>query len=365
MNELDLMKKIKRRIMKEGIIKSLFVGLSVACIVFSVSTLLFWFFGFKAGLWIGVGIFFLLVLTISPLAYYFRFRPMPKTIARRIDELGLEERMITMNELEKDSSYIAERQRKDAMNALHRVDRSMIKIAVSAGLCILMAVTAIIGVNSAIVGALYAVGVIPSGRDLLAQSKPVSTYIISYAVEEESEGDVVFWTQNWEETESAVGDLEYEEGEQAKAVLAVPAGNWVFVQWSDGSKNPFRPAFSVYENLSVKAQFVPVDEVGVEDPEMEDLENQMSQNPSGEGSPDENNPSGEQEGDPNGEPNDESDAGGAHNTASQQIYDGQTYYGDDYSSAYEEAMDRLGSDDDVPDEMKEWITDYYESIEKN
>jgi hypothetical protein len=54
----------------------------------------------------------------SLLLYLFKYRPNQQMVAKRIDRLGLEERAITMVELEKNQSYIAQVQREDASHIL-------------------------------------------------------------------------------------------------------------------------------------------------------------------------------------------------------------------------------------------------------
>lgn len=53
--------------------------------------------------------------------YYLKFKPSIKLVAERLDDLGLEERTITMIELEKSQSFMAEMQRKNTHDVLNQL----------------------------------------------------------------------------------------------------------------------------------------------------------------------------------------------------------------------------------------------------
>lgn len=87
------------------------------------------------------------IAAFVPIFYYKKFRPTTKDVARRIDRLGLEERIITMTELEKDESYIAMRQREDAKRKLGAVDAKQIRFRFSTAAAVVAAICAVLGVS--------------------------------------------------------------------------------------------------------------------------------------------------------------------------------------------------------------------------
>ncbi len=64
------------------------------------------------------------------LVYIIRFRPRKKEVLARIDALGLQERIITMEELKKDETVIAKRQRQDAKEHLAGLDIGSLSVKV-------------------------------------------------------------------------------------------------------------------------------------------------------------------------------------------------------------------------------------------
>lgn len=64
------------------------------------------------------------------LVYIIRFRPRKKEVLARIDALGLQERIITMEELKKEETVIAKRQRQDAKEHLAGLDIGNLSVKV-------------------------------------------------------------------------------------------------------------------------------------------------------------------------------------------------------------------------------------------
>lgn len=69
----------------------------------------------------------LIFLVVGLLSYLLWFRPKKKEVLARIDSLGLEERIITMEELKQDESVIAKKQRQDAKEHLAELDVKILK----------------------------------------------------------------------------------------------------------------------------------------------------------------------------------------------------------------------------------------------
>ena len=132
--------------------------------------------------------------------------------------------------------------------------------------------------------------------------------------------------------------------------MAVPAKNWVFVRWSDGLENPYRTESDVSKNMTLTAIFEAMDEVtdnGVEE-DSDDADDLPS----------------DSEGDPT--PPSEGEEQGSNSTAAQnQVIDGNTYYGGStFENAYQEAQEEMEENGEIPDELKDIIEDYYNSIKK-
>ncbi len=423
-----LFKKYRSRVVKEGILKAVVCGLIVGFAVLIVTALAFWFAGVPWGLWLSIALFAAATGASVPAFYFLKFKPTAKAIAKRIDQLGLEERIITMMELEKDESFIAMKQREDALAAMKKADHMLIKVVVTTALVVAVSVTGAFGVGAGTVSALYTAGVIPSGMDLLHQvtAKDPGTYTVSYSISD-GQGSILDWTTNevlytsieesadetpeetpgegtqggaaataadisasdssddtsgsaesdTSDTSDTSGSAEsgdsgetgeeevknvftLQEGENCIPVIAEPADGWVFVQWSDGLRDPYRYDLAVSEDIEVTALFEELDEnadqegqPGTGEGEGEEGEGEDDGAPVEEGM--ESDSGG---GDPGG-----SGANGGRDDSAQQIENGDTYYGDKYDEAYEDAMDKLLQDDSIPDWLKEIISDYYDAIQ--
>lgn len=357
------MKKYRARIVREGVLKSLFIALAAGSGTLALCALLSWFFGFTAGLFVGIGLFVLVTAALTPTIYFAKYRPSVKAVAARVDALGLEERILTMTQLEGDDSYIARMQRQDAQRALEKADHMTLKIAVSAGLCVLLSFALAFGLSGATVGSLYNAGVIPSGMQLIAKNKPVTTITLSYSAQENSGGAICLWDEDWEEPELLEDGVSYElhEGEEAPAVYALDGTNATFIGWSDGVATRYRKdVASKSANIVALYSTVMFEEPPRDDQIMSDTSDNNNDNQDGP-TPNQDGPNK-----PGDLPNPDATGGGSggKTSDSKQIVDGSTYYGDRFEDAYGDALDRLGSDDGISDELKGWISEYYDSIRK-
>lgn len=366
-----LFRKYHRRIAKEGILKACFFGLIAGSGALFVTAFFSWFFGFKSGLWLSIGLFCAVSVSTGVLLYFLKFRPTTKQIAVRVDALGLEERLLTMLELEGDESYIAVRQREDAMHAMKSVDSMLIKIVISAALAISLAAALVFGLGGGTtVSALYYSGVIPSGVELMAGEKQYGTFTCTYGVSTgEKTGSVIVWTDAWADGGEASADaasFQVREGDDAPAVYAVPADGYAFLSWSDGVRDPYRKDVGIKGSLTVSAAFVPVS-TAVEELEEDRYLGEGSEGQGdGDGDSDSQYDDGSDQSQPQPQPSDPSDPDFpedlTHSMPNQQIIDGQHYYGNEFNGSYTDAQDRLNSDGNLSDDMKGWINDYYENI---
>ncbi len=129
MDTKKLFEKYHSRLVAEGIWKSFLCGLTVAFAVnavFALVTSLSYFVDmFKLWYLVALGAGIVIGAVVAIILYFTKFKPNTKMIARRVDRLGLDERVITMLELEKDESYIAMRQREDAKAKIEEHESKM------------------------------------------------------------------------------------------------------------------------------------------------------------------------------------------------------------------------------------------------
>ena len=345
MNIKELFDKYYSRLAREGFFKSLFCGLIVGFAVDFVVAFLCWYFGASGVLW---SVLALVVVTAAttPIFYFKKFKPSIKEIAKRLDSLGLEERMITMTEFQQDDSYIAQRQREDAKLTLHKVDTKKIRFVFSRAMLIVLAATFLFGGAMTTVSGLTEAGILKPGKDVIDNilpDDPTQYITITYTVSEGEgliEGD----------------DVQIiEVGEDCVEVIAVADDGFGFVEWSDGVKDPARTDLKMDEDMEISAIFAPIGDGGDEMPG--DGDGQGDGGP-GDGDKPGKSPKPTEEDGPPGK--------GANGSYEQNnmVQNGETYYRDILESGmyYEEAMKWLETAENVPEDLKEFIQTYFEIL---
>lgn len=340
-----ILKEYYDKLAKEAWLKSLLCGLSVGFIAMFISSMVFWLTAAKY-FWVAIVIWAVATAGATPLFYFKKFKLTARKLARRVDDLGLEERLLTMTQLEGDESYIAVKQREDTLAALNKVSSKLLKFAISVPLIVIPCIAAVFGAGMTTVTGLASSGVIKSGSEIIDEvtKEPPVEYEITY---EAGEGGMID------------GDMFQIviEGENATGVMAVPEEEFIFVEWSDGVKNPYREDKNVTESFTVTAMFQ-----YVEDSEGDAGEGE-GEEPSDKPGEEEGNPQPGEPGDPTDkEPGDESQAGGRYEPQNQ-IRDGETYYGDEYEEAFNDAMEEVGQDGDLSGDEKDIIGDYFGAIQ--
>lgn len=254
MSKESIFQKYYKKLAGEGLLKSFLLALTIALFVETVILLAFWFVGIKR-YWLSAGISVGVFAALVPSLYFLFFRPDTKAIAKRLDSLGLEERLLTMNELQNDESYIAMRQREDAKQALAKIDPKNVKIVLSKTLLVLLIVSFVCVGSMTTVTALANNGVIPGGDDIIDDKfNPESYYTVRYVSR--------IYTQDMISVdifdEDGVGGLIegmdeqlIAKGENGEAVLAVADPDWAFAGWGDGYEEPYRTEESVFVDESV------------------------------------------------------------------------------------------------------------------
>lgn len=147
MKKDDILKKYQTRVFKESVIKSLIYGLIFGLAVMAIVSLIFFIIGTKQLL---VAILFGLVAVIGGAIYVYRtkFQTTVNAVAKRIDELGLHERVITMIDYAENDSLICEKQREDTKEKLEKVESSQIKFRIPKVSIALLVVIAILAGSS-------------------------------------------------------------------------------------------------------------------------------------------------------------------------------------------------------------------------
>lgn len=380
-SQSNLIEQGKANLTGERILKSLLSGLAAGFSVAFIVGLITWFFDFK-GLWLTVGLSVGACIVSSVLFYFFLYRPAPRAVMERIDRAGLDERMITMLELQDDDSYIAARQRADAESVFQtamKVSGGKLVYTQIPALIIALACAATgLGAAATVVTGLSDAQIIPTGMQLI-RGEDVNPahqkYTITYKVEVEG-------TDLKEEDKDALanairssfkGELSQTVlwGESTTAVKAVSGakdknGNvYFFKGWADGNGNSvismshsvtgvqasqeitavygmldyyLDPAFSYYYNPDDKWDDSNSDSSEPNDPS------------DGEESP-------PQPGDPGVSPG---PPGGSATDPANSIIDGETPYEENFDSYHDDAMGSLGDDSEGrPPELVEVIEGYF------
>ncbi len=344
----DLLKNYKSRLAKEGWLKAALCGMSVGFSADILCATAFWVFGIKL-FWICILVFAAVTAIATPLFYFCRFKSSRRQVASRVDMLGLEERILTMTQFENDDSYIARRQREDAINALKSVNSSFIKIAVSASIVVACCVTLVLGVGVTTASALSNKSLITIIQRTETETDS-STFRLFYDVKDNIGGRIDG------ELKQTVND-----GESGKIVQAVADDGYVFVGWTDGYMDATRIDVEVSRNIVVNAIFVEIESDEEEDVAEEEKREGNPGNKGNNGTPkDSENPKdGSSDGNGSGD-----GAGAGADAASNQVIDGSTYYGDEYSGSLSDAQDSMSSNGKLSGNEKGFIGDYFHNIQK-
>lgn len=344
----DLLKNYKSRLAKEGWLKAVLCGASVGFGADILCAFAFWVFGIKL-FWVCILVFAAVTAIATPLFYFCRFKNSRRQVASRIDMLGLEERILTMTQLENDDSYIARRQREDAMNALKSVNASFVKIAVSASMVVTCCTTLVLGIGATTASALSSKSLVTMIQENKTESNSGIFHLI-YGIKGNAGGRVD-------------GELEQtvNEGESGKIVQAVADDGYVFVGWTDGYEDATRVDIEVNGDVTANAVFVEI-ECDEEEDVAEEERREGEPGGKGNGGAPQNpeNPNGGSSGD--GDSND--GAGAGSDVASNQVIDGSTYYGDEYGGSLSDAQDSMNSNSNLSGEEKGTIGDYFHNIQK-
>ena len=343
MNGKQIFDRHYRRLLTEGILKSVICGAAVGFGISFIFSFLYWMLAF-GNIWIGIVIGIASGILTGALAYRLRYKPTDKTIARRIDRYGLEERMITMLELERDESYIASLQRSDASDKLGAFDAKSIRYTFPIAALIVAAVSLVFSTGFTTLGALAGADLIPYGIEIINPDSGIGTFKIVY---EAKEGGSIFG-----ESEQSV-----EKGTDTSPVLAVADEGWIFVRWDDGGVSPERFEEGVTESATIKAVFERIDK----DADGTDEEDRADDLPFGSANEESGGGDSDQVGGENPDSGDSNQGGGKWQDKNQFI-DGATYYRDYLDLYYQYAKNIFESDTDIPEDIIEFFEIYFGGI---
>lgn len=332
MNE-SLFRNYYKKLRRSAIIKSVLWGLAFGFIAAFITGFITWF-SYEKGFLITIGVFVAATLAASLICYYAFFRPTAKDAAKAVDALGLEERMITMLELEGSDDYMAVRQREDAKEALEKFGDKKLGLGISLALVITLAIVAAFGVSGATVTGLADLGVIKSGAELIdeAQGKDPRNYVtIKYQAT--SGGNIV---GNAEQTIRKNGATE--------TVVAAAEDGYMFFCWTDGYAYPARSDARLTESETYTALFVQLGSDGAEE------------KPDGDESDDQPPEDGNDTEEDTSQPSTTVPANYDY------VLDWTIHYRDILDDYYEQAMKELAENGELSEELRKFIENYFNSL---
>ncbi len=330
----SVFKKYYRRVVFDSLLRSAVWGVAIGGAVGFITAFITWFTVFN-GMWLSIGLGLAAFAVSVPLFYFLAYRPTTEHIAQKLDSLGLEERMITMTELRNDESYMAMRQREDALGKLSQVSPSSVGVGVSRASAIAAPVAGLLGIAMIIVTGLSGFGVIPGFADVIDPDERDKEYSVEYIVDDEEMGYLV-----GEDIQVVLL------GEDTAKVTAVANDGYVFDGWDDGVKDATRFEKNVQGNLTFTAIFVELDDSDGDDD---------GEDGDGEGDSDSSSNSDPSDSDSS---NNGSGNSGITDTSGNCI-DGETYYRAVYETYYQEAMQYLAENGDIPDYLRDIIESYF------
>lgn len=326
----------------EAVIYSGVWGTIIGAICGFIAALITWFTALKP-VWlcilVSVGTLVLTGTVAAVIFYLLKYRPTAKSSARRLDGLGMRERMITMLELEGDDSVIARKQRENAKKYLSLIPTSRIKIALTTTMIVLLSVFTTLCASMTTVSALAAADIIQTGTEIVGDTikeiEPEIYYSVTYEAEDGGYID-------------GEADQLVIEGGITEPVTAVAEEGYIFVEWEDGLTRPGRQDKNITGHVVYVAIFEPIADEGDESEEGEDQPNDT---------PKESEDATQSK--PSDNPQDSSGSPGGKYEEVNQIIDGSKYYRE-YLSFYQDLMrERLENEgDSLSDEERAIIEGY-------
>lgn len=395
--------EFKKKAKKQNIIKAGLCSVAIS-LLFNIPFLIaFWIMDYKYKFIICAGIFIVGISVLFPVLYFKKFQYTEIQLAKRIDDLGLEERVLTMIELKDNNSFIAKKQKEDTLNVLKTVEandlkgkykkQSFLSIFSTALASLVIALSLMFpNIRETIIAhgePKYTIEVSAKGLGFVIDYSKYENQSLINAVSKKQEQDQIDKINNKEIVElkqfptafsnrisvnyRCFGDIDatmvldganFEDisykikSDETHILMALPYKGYVFIGWSDGFVSPFREIDNYSTDLI--ALFDEVSSVGENMPDKQ--EEPGDKDGSADSESDGIGPEGNGTGKTN---NDDSWGDGAKGSPANQVINGETYYGDIFNQSYQEAVERIKNDTNLTDAQKKAITDYFESIRKN
>ena len=395
--------EFKKKAKKQNIIKAGLCSVAIS-LLFNIPFLIaFWIMDYKYKFIICTGIFIIGISVLFPVLYFKKFKYTEIQLAKRIDDLGLEERVLTMIELKDNNSFIAKKQKEDTLNVLKTVEandlegkyrkQSFLSIFSTALASLVITLSLMFpNIRETIIahGELkYTIEVSAEGLGFVIDYSKYENQSLINAVSKKQEQDQIDKINNKEIVElkqfptafsnrisvnyryfedidatmvldgANFEDISYRiKSDETHILMALPYKGYVFIGWSDGCVSPFREIDNYSTDLI--ALFDEVSSVGEDLPDKQKEPGDKDGSDGGES--DGIGPEGNGTGKTN---NDDSWGDGAKGSPANQVINGETYYGDIFNQSYQEAVERIKNDTNLTDAQKKAITDYFESIRKN
>ena len=331
-----------RRLFTEAVLRSLVLGLVFGFGLAFLCAMALWIFDVN-GWWMSFIGLAVGTLVAAAILYFKKYHPTLVDSARRIDRLGLQERLITMVEYQNDDSFMAAYQREDAMQKLREVDPASIKLKVSISVIVALIISGILGTGMITVAGLSEAGLLPNFDDFVETVTPAQREVwheVTYIIEDggyiEGEADQLVL-----------------DGKDAESVVAVADEGYVFVGWDDGGKKPARTDRQITESQIFTAIFVPIDEDG-EGAGMPGMDGPPQDSP-------DSNSTGSGETSTEGEDANGNTGGGKYEEANQ-VIDGKVYYREILGMYRDELIAYLEESGDTLSDEERAIIEYYIQI---
>lgn len=364
MNMKKNFNELYKEYLKSIIFKSLVFATLFSCTVLAIMSFAFWYNDVKQ-YWIALIVFAVLELVLFSVMFFI-LRPTEKKFAKKLDSLGLKERVVTMYQYQNDDSLMARIQRGNAVEYINKINKKLVRLATPVFIVVLFAIAIISGATTTTMAALASNDYIPGGPQTFKRLEEVFGDKVEYEVTFDVIGDGFI--------DGDIIQIVYE-GEDCTAVVAIPEDGWMFAGWhytndkmilqsqklfgwGDDDTDAYHVETKVTKNLTVYAEFVEIPDYNGDDQNGNNKPGKPGESPLPQ-------KPGEEKPKPSQQPGDGDGASAGRDEANNQVFDGNTFYGGSvYENAYNDAMNSMQQNGEMSDGQKDAVSDYFTTIEK-